>query len=90
MAKSRLSSNSDLDNQFENLMDFRHDKRFNNINYVRHLLRKFFGNYTKKFLSITQINDDNLISPILIQPCLHFDKHTKFCGKRKVQVIKIK
>ncbi len=94
MAKSRLSSTSttpdlDINNiQLQNLMDFRNDKRFNNINYVRHVLRKFFGNYTKKFSLISQTSDDqsviindNLISPILIHPCLQFDKHTKFSGK---------
>ena len=94
MAKSRLSSTSttpdlDINNiQLQNLMDFRNDKRFYNINYVRHVLRKFFGNYTKKFSLISQTSDDqsgiindNSISPILVHPCLQFDKHTKFSGK---------
>jgi hypothetical protein len=104
---SRLPSTAttpdlDINNiQLQNLMDFRNqtntnDKRFNNVNYVRHVLRKFFGGYTKKYTSINQSVDDsltdqsvasnindNLISPILIHPCLQFDKHTKFSGRNR-------
>jgi hypothetical protein len=94
---SRLSSTSttpdlDINNiQLQNLMDIRNtnDRRFNNINYVRNVLRRFFGSYNKKSSSInsTVIDDnltdqtDNLISPILIHSCLQFDKHTKFSGE---------
>ncbi|CAF0847252.1 unnamed protein product [Rotaria sordida] len=70
------------------------DKRIHNINYVRHVLRKFFGSYNKKSSSITSFNDisyeplqttniikNNSISSILIHPCLQYDKHTKFSGE---------
>jgi hypothetical protein len=96
---SRLSSTSttpdlDINNiQLENLMDLRNtnDRRFNN---VRNVLRKFFGNYNKKFSSSINptVFDDNLpdqsstindslISPILIHSCLQFNKHKKFSGR---------
>jgi hypothetical protein len=95
---SRLSSTSttpdlDINNiQLQNLMDIRNtnDRRFNNVNYVRNVLRRFFGNYNKKSSSINSpvfddnnLTDqtDNLISPILIHSCLQFDKHTKFSGE---------
>ncbi|CAF3501693.1 unnamed protein product [Adineta steineri] len=85
--------------QLQNLMDFRNqtnsnDKRFNNVNYVRQVLRRFFGVYNKKSPTISSIDDnstdqlnnnnniqDNLISPILIHPCLQFNKHAKFSGE---------
>ncbi|CAF1020014.1 unnamed protein product [Rotaria sordida] len=92
----------DINNiQLQNLIDFRNqintnDKRSNNINYVRHVLRKFFSGYIKKstsinstisdenltdqILTINNIND-NLISPILIHSCLQFHKHEKFSGE---------
>ncbi|CAF3047800.1 unnamed protein product [Rotaria sp. Silwood2] len=70
------------------------DKRIHNVNYVRHVLRKFFGSYTKKSSSTTSFDDisyeqlqttniikNNSISSILIHPCLQYDKHTKFSGK---------
>ncbi|UJR15581.1 hypothetical protein I4U23_002517 [Adineta vaga] len=90
----------DLNNiQIQTLMDFRNqtnsnDKRFNNVNYVRQVLRRFFGVYNRKSSSnqstdensidqsITTNNfNDNLISPILIHPCLLWNKHTKFSGE---------
>ncbi|CAF1112303.1 unnamed protein product [Adineta steineri] len=85
--------------QLQNLMDFRNqtnsnDKRFNNVNYVRQVLRRFFGVYNKKSPTINSTDDnstdqlnnnnniqDNLISPILIHPCLQFNKHAKFSGE---------
>ncbi|CAF0999006.1 unnamed protein product [Adineta steineri] len=85
--------------QLQNLMDFRNqtnsnDKRFNNVNYVRQVLRRFFGVYNKKSPTINSIDDnstdqlnnnnniqDNLISPVLIHPCLQFNKHAKFSGE---------
>jgi len=90
---SRLSSTPDLDInniQLQNLMDIRNtnDRR---VNYVRNVLRRFFGNYNKKSSSINSpvIDDNNLIdqtdnliiSPILIHSCLQFNKHTKFSGE---------
>jgi len=104
---SRLSSTAstpevDINSiQLQNLMDFRNqtnpnDKRYNNVNYVRQVLRRFFGSYNKKSSSInsTSFDDnltdqtptinqfnDNLISPILIHPCLQFNKHAKFSGR---------
>lgn len=96
---SRLSSTSttpdvDLNNiQFQNLLDIRNnptnDRRLNNVNYVRNVLRRFFGSYNKKSSSNNStISDenlfdqsDNLISPILIHSCLLFNKHTKFSGE---------
>ncbi|CAF2976328.1 unnamed protein product [Rotaria sp. Silwood2] len=104
---SRLSSTAttpdlDINNiQLQNLIDFRNqtninDKRSNNVNYVRHVLRKFFGGYIKKSTSINStisddnLNDqiltinninDNLILPILIPACLQFNKHEKFSGE---------
>jgi hypothetical protein len=96
-SSSRLSSTAttpdfDLNHiQLQNLMDFRNqtisnDRRLNNINYVRNVLRRFFGGHTKKSSSINSDDNlpdqsDNLISPILLHPCLQFDKHTKFSGK---------
>jgi hypothetical protein len=98
--RSRLSSTAttpdlDINNiQIQNLIDFRtqtNDKRLNNVNYVRHVLRKFFGGYNKKPPSIntTSFDDtdqspsDSLISPILIHPCLQYDKHAKFSGRNE-------
>ncbi|CAF3582010.1 unnamed protein product [Rotaria sp. Silwood1] len=70
------------------------DKRIHNINYVRQVLRKFFGSYNKKSSSITNFDDisyeqlqttniikNNSISSILIHPCLQYDKHRKFSGE---------
>ena len=97
---SRLSSTAttpdvDLSNiQLQTLLDLRqqtNDKRLNNVNYVRHVLRKFFGNYIRKpsTSNATGFDDvfaeasspDTLISPILTHPCLHYDKHAKFSGR---------
>ena len=106
---SRLSSTAttpdvDINNiQLQNLIDFRNqtnpnDRRYNNVNYVRQVLRRFFGSYSKKSSSISSTGfddslpdqtlttnnfNDNLISPILIHPCLQFNKHTKFSGRNK-------
>ncbi|CAF5066745.1 unnamed protein product, partial [Rotaria socialis] len=66
--------------------------RFNNINYVRHVLRKVFGSHSKKYSSRrSTISDDNLtdqtlaidnlMAPILIHPCLQYDKHETFSGE---------
>ncbi|CAF2133808.1 unnamed protein product [Rotaria magnacalcarata] len=99
----RLSSTAttpdlDINNiQLQNLIDFRNqtntnDKRFNNINYVRHVLRKVFGSHNKKSSSRrSTISDDNLtdqtltiddlVAPILIHSCLQYDKHGKFSGE---------
>ncbi|CAF1199407.1 unnamed protein product [Rotaria sp. Silwood1] len=104
---SRLSSTAttpdlDINNiQLQNLIDVRNqtntnDKRSNNVNYVRHVLRKFFGGYIKKSISINSticddnLNDqilttnninDNLMSPILIPPCLQYYNYEKFSGE---------
>lgn len=68
--------------QLQNLLDFR-DRRVNNVNYVRNVLRKFFSSYIKKSSTSSDENQsDHLISPILIHPCLQFDKHSKFSGSR--------
>ena len=102
---SRLPSTAttpDLD--FPNLMetsaDLRRpssisDRRATNVNYVRHVLRKFFGGHNKKYSSSAVFDDlsyepsptasstgaERCISPILIHPCLQFEKHTKFSGR---------
>lgn len=71
------------------------DKRIHNVNYVRHVLRRFFGGYNKKSTSSTtgfdensyeqsptlDILTENSISPILIQPSLQYNKQQKFSGK---------
>jgi hypothetical protein len=66
------------------------DKRITNVNYVRHVLRRFFGGSNKKSptdeISSEQsptidVIQDDLASPILIHPGLQYDKHTKFSGK---------
>ncbi|CAF1506732.1 unnamed protein product, partial [Adineta ricciae] len=91
---SHLSSTAttpdlDLNNiQIQTLMDFRNqtnsnDKRLNNVNYVRQVLRRFFGVYNKKSTSSNSTDDNysnNLMSPILIHPCLQSSKHAKFSG----------
>jgi len=71
------------------------DRRIHNVNYVRHVLRRFFGSYNKKSSSSTAYDDiscqrsptknidtENLRSPILVHPCLQYDKSTKFSGKK--------
>jgi hypothetical protein len=110
--RSRLSSTAttpdlDINNiQLQNLIEFRNqtntnDRRLNNGNYVRNVLRRFFGGYTKKSSAINSTvfddltdqsltTDDNLISPIVIHPCLQFDKHTKFSGRIIENLIGIK
>jgi hypothetical protein len=70
------------------------DRRIHNVNYVRHVLRRFFGVYHKKSSPSTVLEDisceqsptaniitENSTSPILIHPCLQYDKRTKFSGK---------
>ncbi len=102
---SRLSSTAttpdiDLNHiQFQNLLDLRNSTtgRLNNVNYVRNVLRRFFGVHTKKSSSISSEDNhpdqsninDNLISPILLHPCLQFDRHTKFTGRQKNTLIAI-
>jgi hypothetical protein len=99
---SPIDTTPDLD--IQNLMDINNDnrrqsslndKRIHNVNYVRHVLRKFFGGYNKKSSSTTTVFDDisyeqssttnllteNSISPILIHPCLQYNKRRKFSGK---------
>jgi hypothetical protein len=106
---SRLSSTAttpdlDIQNLMDTNIDIRRqsalsDKRTNNVNYVRHVLRKFFGSSNKR-TSSSAIFDDisneqspttntvtpNAISPILIHPCLQYDKHTKFSGTNKDKI----
>lgn len=71
------------------------DRRATNVNYVRHVLRKFFGGYNKKYSTNAGFDDisyessptanhtnaEQCISPIFIHPCLQFEKHTKFSGR---------
>ena len=72
------------------------DRRFSNMDCVRYVLRKFFGGHGKRSISInsavfddtltdqtSSVNNvnDNLILPILIHPCLQFDRHEKFSGR---------
>ena len=95
---SHLSSTAttpdlDLNNiQIQTLMDFRNqtnsnDKRLNNVNYVRQVLRRFFGVYNKKVTMSNSIDDNsnNLISPIFIHPCLQLNKHAKFSGRETLR-----
>ena len=69
------------------------DKRATNVNYVRHVLRKFFGSHAKKHSAYIGFDEipyepspatsaitETSITPILIHPCLQFDKRTKFSG----------
>jgi hypothetical protein len=81
----------DIENFMDNNTDPRRqsslsDKRIHNVNYVRHVLRRFFGTYNKKPSSTQDLASEqsptrNLTSPILIHPCLQYDKRTKFSGK---------
>ncbi|CAF0923074.1 unnamed protein product [Adineta ricciae] len=70
------------------------DRRLNNVNYVRHVLRRFFGGSNKKSSPLSGIDDspyeqpptcsiypEDSLSPILIHPALQYDKHTKFSGE---------
>ena len=61
---SQLPSPTDItpDSDIPNLMDINsdnrrqsslNDKRTNNVNYVRHVLRKFFGGYSRKSSATT-------------------------------------
>lgn len=94
------SANSDTENLMNINTDHRrssalNDKRINNVNYVRHVLRRFFGSYHKRTSTSSSTFDDisseqllttniirnNSISSIVIHPCLEYDKHTKFSGK---------
>lgn len=69
------------------------DKRNTNVNYVRHVLRKFFGSHAKKQSAYVGLDEipyepspttstitEGSITPILIHPCLQFDKRTTFSG----------
>jgi hypothetical protein len=95
---STTSPNTDIQNLMENNADNRRlsaysDKRINNVNYVRTVLRRFFGGSNKKSPTAafeiisheqsptTDLNHENLSSPILIYPDLQYDKHSKFSGK---------
>ena len=95
---SRLSSTAttpdlDMPNPIENHSEVRrpslnNERRTTNVNYVRHVLRKFFGGYNKKYFSNTVFDDisgettiEHLQSPVFINPCLQFEKHTKFSGR---------
>ncbi|CAF4868073.1 unnamed protein product [Rotaria socialis] len=83
---SRLSSTAttpdlDVNNiELQNLIDFRNqtntnDKRFNNINYVRHVLRKVFGSHSELLLDWLLIHFENryedipLIKQVILQCC---------------------
>lgn len=77
-------------NSMETSIDYRrttasNDKRLHNVNYVRHVLRRFFGGYNRK--SSPFVSDENSLeqSPILIHPLLQYDKHTKFSGKNTIK-----
>jgi len=88
-----LTSDFDIQNIMDINSDNRrqpslNDKRIHNVNYVRHVLRRFFGSHNKKSSfddtyseHSPKILTENLRSPILIQPCLQYDKHRKFTGK---------
>jgi hypothetical protein len=97
---SKLACHSQLptsDFDIQNFMDINadnrrqtslNDKRIHNVNYVRHVLRRFFGSHTKKssfdetsYEQSPNNRTENLTSPILNQPCLEYDKHAKFTGK---------
>ena len=89
----------DFDTQTSGMDDIRRqssmsDKRIHNVNYVRHVLRRFFGGSNKKSSSsitfddtsseqspTTNITTEDCTSPILIHPSLQYDKRTKFSGK---------
>lgn len=91
--------NSDIQNSMDTNFDNRRqstmsDKRIHNVNYVRHVLRKFFGGYNKKYSSPTIYDDnsyeqspttnsisENVTSPIFIHPGLQYERHAKFSGK---------
>ncbi|CAF3423933.1 unnamed protein product [Rotaria socialis] len=88
---------------FQNLMDTNmdnrcssalNDKRIHNVNYVRQVLRRFFGVSHKKSSSTTCFDDisdeqsqsTNILKaspivPVFIQPCLQYENHTKFSGE---------
>ncbi|UJR31086.1 hypothetical protein I4U23_018594 [Adineta vaga] len=102
---SRLSSSTlttpdiDIPILMENNIDHRRqsafsDRRLNNVNYVRHVLRRFFGGSNRKSSPTAGLDDspyeqsptlnilsENFSSPILIHPTLQYDKHTKFSGE---------
>lgn len=102
-----LSATTTPDFDIQNSMDMNsenrrqsslNDKRIHNVNYVRHVLRRFFGGYNKKYTSPTIYDDisyeqspttnklsENLTSPILIHPNLQYDKNTKFSGMKKMK-----
>ena len=97
---SSIPATPELDLPMENNADNRRtssfsDKRIHNVNYVRHVLRRFFGSHHKKSSSSTATAFDensseqsptgdflpeNGSSPILIHPSLQYDQHKKFTG----------
>ena len=92
--QSRLSSTATTpDIEFPVLMETTNDlrrqsstsdRRTTNVNYVRNVLRKFFGGYGKKYSTnsnFDEISSDTNVTPILVHPCLQFEKKTKFSGK---------
>jgi hypothetical protein len=69
------------------------DRRLNNVNYVRHVLRRFFGGSARKSSPTIGLDESpseqspnantlagNFSSPVLTHPNLQYDKHTKFSG----------
>lgn len=89
----------DIQNSMDNNIDNRRtstfsDKRINNVNYVRTVLRRFFGGHKKSSQTISDESPyepssptilaattlENITSPVFIHPCLQYDKHTKFSG----------
>lgn len=69
------------------------DKRLNNVNYVRHVLRRFFGGSARKSSPAVVFDDalcdqspsshlpaDNCTSPVFVHPNLQYEKHAKFSG----------
>lgn len=78
-------------NSMDNQNDYRrisasNDKRQHNVNYVRHVIRRFFGSYSRK--SSPLIHDESEqspTSPVLLHPSLQYEKHTKFSGKKNTK-----
>lgn len=91
----------ELANSMENPLDPRRtsalsDKRIHNVNYVRHVLRRFFGTYNRKSspavadeatpeqLPTLNLLSENSASPVLIHLSLEYEKQTKFSGNKIV------
>lgn len=91
-----------MDSNTENRRTSSNDKRFHNVNYVRHVLRRFFNVYHKKSSTSTPFDDvssqesqiTNILkinsTSVIIDPCLQYDKHTKFSGKHSNNFLKLK